>query len=366
MKKPIDIRDKYEDLTKISGKIYKSVNPAVKEMQMRLTPYTPKPFGEKKTYSQDWPIYAQACSKEKLMFLRLLKDAVEYLDISYQYNGNGRPKVDYTDIIKSLCIKSYHSLSSWRLESELRIARAMGIINIVHKKSTLNKYAQDKIVTKYLHQIYRIIAEPLASVEAYFAADATGISNAYGNIHWRKIRHTKEEKKSIKEYTKLHIISGIKTNVICTAKITRGHEHESPHFKQLLDDTAKIFTIKEIVADAGYLSKDNVKAIAKIGAVPFIMGKKNVNVPMKGNSPWGLMLRSWKKHQMVFAEHYHKRSNVESTFSALKRKFNDFCRCKKIESQENEILCKIVCFNACVLAEALLTYDLDSGFMAGL
>lgn len=363
MKNPNDL---YQDLTNVSERIYKHVNPAIREMQMRLTPYTPKPFGEKKTYSQDWPIYTQACSKEKLMFFRILKDTVDYLDIPYQYNGNGRPNIDYTDIIKSLCIKAYHNLSSWRLESELKIARAMGIIDIVHKKSTLNKYTQNKTVTKYLHQLYKTIAEPLASVETHFGADATGISNAYGNIHWRKIRHTKQEAASKKDYTKLHIISGIKTNVICSAKVTRGNEHESPYFKPLLDDTAKIFTIKEIVADAGYLSKDNVKAVARLGAAPFIMGKKNVHVPMKGSSAWDLMLRSWKKHQMFFAEHYHIRSNVESTFSALKRKFNDFCRCKKIESQENEILCKIVCFNACVLAEALLTYDLNSGFMATL
>jgi len=69
---------------------------------------------------------------------------------------------------------------------------------------------------------------------------------------------------------------------------------------------------------------------------------------------------------MYFAEHYHKRSNVESTFGSLKRKFGDFCRCKKPESQENEILCKIVCHNTAVLSEALLSYNLNKGFMGSL
>ena len=167
--------------------------------------------------------------------------------------------------------------------------------------------------------------------------------------------------------TKLHIFSGAKTNVICSAKVTKGNAHESPYFKPLLDDTAKIFTIREVSADAGYLSRGNVKAIAKIGAVPYIMGKKNVHVPaLTKLSAWSAMLQLWKNHQIFFAEHYHRRSNVEATFSALKRKFGDFCRCKQPESQENEILAKIVCFNACVLAEALLSYDLKSGFMANL
>jgi transposase len=358
--------DQYEELNRISNQIYKNVNPAIQEVQKRLTPYTPKKFGEKKTYPQDWHIYQKACSQEKLMFFRILKDAADFIMIEEEYKGNGRPPAYYGDILKSLCIKSYHNYSSWRTESELKIARAMGIIDGVYKRTTLMKYMQEPKITRLLHKLYKVIAQPIAPVEIYFAADATGISNAYGNTRWIKIRHTKKEEKHRKEYSKFHIISGVKTNIICSAKITKGTEHESPYFKPLLDDTAKIFNIKEISADAGYLSKDNVQAVSDIGAVPFIMGKKNVNVPMRGPmSAWGAMLRLWKKHQMYFAEHYHRRSNVESTFGALKRKFGDFCRCKKPESQEAEILCKVVCFNAVVLSEALLSFDLKPEFMDG-
>ena len=195
----------------------------------------------------------------------------------------------------------------------------------------------------------------------------TGISNSYGNTRWIKIRHTKTEKKQKKEYTKLHIVSGVKTNVICSARVTRGIRHEIPYFKELVTEAAQTFTIKELSADAGYLSRDNVKTVAGLGGLPFIMPKKTVSIPTKGLiSPWAAMLRLWKKHQMLFAQHYHRRSNVESTFGALKRKFGDFCRCKKPETQESEILAKIVCFNAAVLAEALLSYDLKGDFIDGL
>lgn len=354
--------DAYEDLSKISRQIYKKVNPGQKELQSKLTRYTPIRNG--KTYQQDWPLYSKACSQEKLMFFRILKDAVDDLMIKYEYKGNGRPTAYYADILKSLCIKAYHNYSGWRLESELRIAKAMGIIDVVYKRTTLMKYLQDQKITKLLHTLYKMIAQPLSQIEVYFAADATGISNMYGNIRWMKIRHTKEELKKRREYSKLHIISGCKTNVITSVKITKGTAHESPHFKSLLYDTAKNFDIKELSADAGYLSKKNVKAVSDIGAVPFIMGKKNVFIASRGKlSSWGAMLRLWKKHQMYFAERYNRRQNVEATFGALKRKFGDFCRCKKPESQENEILCKIVCFNSAVLAEALLSYDLKPDFM---
>jgi len=167
-----------------------------------------------------------------------------------------------------------------------------------------------------------------------------------------------------REYSKLHIITGIKTNVICAAKITKGQANDSPQLPELLDGTSRIFKLKEVSADAGYLSRENVKAIIKVGAVPYIKGKKNVNITFKGrDSAWNVMLKKWKYSQMQFAQHYNLRSNVESTFSMMKRKFGDFCRSKKEESQESEILCRIVCHNIVVLAEALLSYNLSKGFM---
>lgn len=356
----------YDEFNRIAKQIYKNAPRAI-DIQMTLGLYEPKQYGEKRTYPRNWSLYEKACSQEKLMFFKILKDAVDYMMINYEYKGNGRPPAYYGDIVKSLCIKSYSNYSSWRTESELRIARSMGIIDEVHKRSTLLKYMQSKKVTELLHRLYKIIAEPLAEVELYFAADATGISNAYGNTSWMKIRHTKEEEKHRREYSKIHIVSGVKTNIVCSARVTRGEAHESPYFKPMLDDTAKIFNVKEVSADAGYLSKKNVKTVANIGAVPFIMGKKNVSVPKAGKmSAWGAMLRLWKHHQMFFAEHYHKRSNVESTFAMIKKKFGNFCRSKKPQSQESEILCKIVCHNAVVLSKALLSYDLRKGFMASL
>jgi len=45
--------------------------------------------------------------------------------------------------------------------------------------------------------------------------------------------------------------------------------------------------------------------------------------------------------------HYHQRSNVESTFSAIKRKVGDSLRSKGDVSMVNEVLCKILAHNIC-------------------
>jgi transposase len=50
--------------------------------------------------------------------------------------------------------------------------------------------------------------------------------------------------------------------------------------------------------------------------------------------------------------HYHKRSNVEPTFSASKRKFGDSVRSKTDTAMVNEVLCKLLCHNLyCLIQE---------------
>jgi transposase len=53
-------------------------------------------------------------------------------------------------------------------------------------------------------------------------------------------------------------------------------------------------------------------------------------------------------HREDFLAHYHKRSNVECTFSMIKAKFRDRVRSKTPVAMVNEVLCKLICHNICV------------------
>ena len=63
-----------------------------------------------------------------------------------------------------------------------------------------------------------------------------------------------------------------------------------------------------------------------------------------------------------YDEHYHKRSNSESTFSAKKRKFGDSLRCKHDTAKENESMLKWVCYGLTALARAATTLDIEPNF----
>ena len=63
-----------------------------------------------------------------------------------------------------------------------------------------------------------------------------------------------------------------------------------------------------------------------------------------------------------FLEHYHNRSNVESTFNMIKAKFTDFVRSKDKTAQLNEVLLKVLCHNIVVLIQEIHELGIEPNF----
>ncbi len=63
--------------------------------------------------------------------------------------------------------------------------------------------------------------------------------------------------------------------------------------------------------------------------------------------------------------HYHKRSNVETAFSMIKAKFGASVRAKTPTTQVNEVLCKVLCHNICVLIQSIYELGLEPTFWVG-
>jgi transposase len=121
--------------------------------------------------------------------------------------------------------------------------------------------------------------------------------------------------------------------------------------------------MKEVSADKAYLSHANLKAVARYNAMPYIPFKVNTAVPTK-NSLWSEMYYYFMHNREEFLDHYHKRSNVETAFSMIKGKFGDSVRSKSDIGQLNEVLCKILCHNLCVIIQAIHESGIDPTFCA--
>jgi transposase len=77
---------------------------------------------------------------------------------------------------------------------------------------------------------------------------------------------------------------------------------------------------------------------------------------------WRVLFRFFKENKEEFYKHYHLRSNVESVFSMIKRKFGGFVRARSDLGRENEILCKALCHNICVLIQEIFELGITVDF----
>lgn len=64
----------------------------------------------------------------------------------------------------------------------------------------------------------------------------------------------------------------------------------------------------------------------------------------------------------TFMNHYHRRSNVETTFNMVKMKFGSSVRSKSTTSQVNEVLLKILCHNSVCVARAMAEFGIESSY----
>lgn len=312
---------------------------------------------ERKTYSQNWHAYNKYQTEEKLLFYKILNDSVESLHIDEKFGSVGRPFNLMSDMLKCCVIKIFCGFSSRRTISELKLVQKLGYIKQVPHYNSIINYFDSEEMQVHLSNLYRTLALPLKGIESKFAIDASGFSTSIKE-NWLSVRL--DNKPIQRTWRKLHIVTGVQTNVVSAAKITKAYSHDILEFQNLIGSTAKDFNVSEVSADAGYLSRSNVDFVGKLGAVPYIMPKSNIKKTTKplGSSSWKNMIKMWSKNKEEFKKHYHLRSNAESTFSMLKRKFSDHLRSKKEQAQTNEILCKVVCHNISVLVSGIFELDL--------
>jgi transposase len=191
-------------------------------------------------------------------------------------------------------------------------------------------------------------ALPLRLVETIFAVDSTGFSsNKF--VKWYDHKYGRE--RSEHAWLKLHAVVGVKSNVVVAAQVLDKDSADSPQFKALLEKTTENFHVGDFTADKAYLSHDNLGLVDALGATPLIPFKTNSTCGEPG-SLWAKMYGYFTYRREDFLRRYHQRSNIESSFSAIKRLFGDAVRSKSAVAMRNEVLCKLVAFNlTCVIHE---------------
>jgi hypothetical protein len=77
-------------------------------------------------------------------------------------------------------------------------------------------------------------------------------------------------------WLKLHLMCGVKTNIVTSVQVSDGYAHEYHYYKGLVDQTKQIgFGMKEVSADKAYLGAESLLTTLRNGAIPYIPFKSN-------------------------------------------------------------------------------------------
>jgi transposase len=301
--------------------------------------------------TQEWTPYNQAQTHEQEKFVVLLHDLCN--GIPQPEYKIGRPRLPLSDVVFGLIYKSYSMMSGRRFTTDLKEAQKTGVIcKAAHYNSSF-RYLENPDITPILKNLIEQSASPLKSIETDFAIDSSGFATT---TYDRWFDHKWGKMRSEAKWIKTHLMCGVKTHVVTSVEATPYETNDAPQLPQLLNITAETFNIKEVSADKAYSSKKNLNAIAAINATPYIPFR-NYSKGNQGNhgydSLWQRMWHYYNFNREDFLQHYHKRSNVESTFSMIKGKFGASVRAKSPVAQVNEVLCKILCHNICVLIQSM-------------
>ncbi|MEK6288902.1 MAG: transposase [Acidobacteriota bacterium] len=307
-------------------------------------------------YKQVWPAYNSAQTNEKARLLSLLYELCSGIDEPIQTMG--RPRLSMADMIFASTYKVYSTVSSRRFITDLKDAYARHYLARLPHYNSIIGYLEKPELTSYLKRLIEESSLPLKTIETDFAVDASGFSTATYS-RWFSAKYGKEMDQH--DWIKVHLMCGVKTNIVTSVEITGANVHDTNMFAPLVNTTAKHFDVEEVSADKAYSSRANLTVAENKGIKPYIDFKKNTK-PTGKVDIWHRMFHYYQMNQGEFYQHYHKRSNVESTFSMIKAKFGGYLRSKTFTAQANEALCKILCHNLCCLIQSAYELGTEATF----
>lgn len=312
---------------------------------------------KKTTYPQDWSAYNAAQSVEKDRFQVLLADLCRNV-AEPERNVRGQRPHTLRDALFAMTFKVYSTFSSRRFSSDLREAFARGHTSKPIPGLKVVQFFEDEKYTPLLKMLIAESAKPLKAVETKFAIDSSGFGSSRFD-RWFDEKHGVPRRQAV--WVKAHIATGVKTNVVTAVRIFDKDSADCPQFGPLTVETAKSgFTIAEMSADKAYGSYENFELAAGFGAEAFIAFKSNTTGAQGGE--FARMFHYFQYRKEEFLSHYHQRSNVESTFSMIKRKFGGEVRSKTDVAMVNEVLCKVLAHNLCVVIQEQHELGIEAEF----
>ena len=183
-------------------------------------------FTQKKTYSQNWPIYDLAQMTEKHRFLELLADLCKGIQEPLE-TKTGRKSARLADMVFAAVSKIYSTVSLRRFGCDLSEYHDKGYLSQAIHPVKVGCYMECEKLTPVLKALITASSLPLRAVETAFAVDSSGFSTSrfvrwfdqkYGTV---RIEH---------QWVKCHLVCGVKTHVVTAVRILDKDAADAPQF----------------------------------------------------------------------------------------------------------------------------------------
>ena len=160
------------------------------------------------------------------------------------------------------------------------------------------------------------------------AIDGTGFSKSNPSFHYLK----RIDGINPRNYTKLSALLDLETKKFLMMRVRTTPRHDMQDVKYLLK---RVSDVKWFYGDSGYDAEWLHEQCYWSGIQTYIPPRRNVKI------------RKFRKRQMKNwdKKKYNLRSNVESGFSAIKRKYGSSVKAKRVEGMRAEILLRGIAHN---------------------
>lgn len=155
-----------------------------------------------------------------------------------------------------------------------------------------------------------------------------------------------------KGYLKIHIAVDIKKKKIVSLDVTSEEVHDGSRLKKLVDNALENNTLKKVIADGAYDTKENFQYLLDKNIEAAIKVRKNSSYDRSIGcySRKIAVLKQLKNFEKWKAKvSYSSRWTAETVFSSLKRMFGEHVSAKKFSNMVKEMTLKASLYNVFIL-----------------
>jgi hypothetical protein len=218
-------------------------------------------------------------------------------------------------VLKTIFKTDYRGITLF-LADMPNLRRILGLKSVPHF-TTLHKASQRLLKQNNITSLLSLTIANLTKQIPLAAIDATGFLSGHISPYYYSIRERASKNLSwshFKRWPKMAIIIDVDTHLIIACYPMRGPGRDTKHFKETLAQLPPDFSIKHIVADAGYDSEaTHVYACEELGiitTIPPTASPKSKNLPHK---PYRRLMA-----EAFDSKSYKQRWQVETAFSMIK------------------------------------------------